>query len=45
MRDDRDEELAMVISQVFSEPVPGAPLAGQVMLLEAPQAGIAGQLQ
>jgi len=34
----------MVISEVFSDPVPDAPLAGPVMLLEGLQAGIAGQL-
>jgi hypothetical protein len=34
----------MVINQVFGDPVPGAPLAGPVMLLEGLQAGIAGQL-
>ena len=34
----------MVISEVFREPVPAAPLPGSAMLLEALQAGIAGQL-
>ena len=34
----------MVIGQVFSEPVPDAPRAGPVMLLEGLQAGIARQL-
>ena len=34
----------MVISEVFHDPVPDAPLAGPVMLLEGLQAGIAGQL-
>ena len=34
----------MVISQVFSQPVPDAPRAGPVMLLEGLQAGIARQL-
>jgi uncharacterized protein YidB (DUF937 family) len=34
----------MVISEVFRDPVPAAPLAGPVMLLEGLQAGIAGQL-
>ena len=34
----------MVISEVFGDPVPAAPLAGSVMLLEGLQAGIAGQL-
>jgi hypothetical protein len=37
-------QAAMVISEVFRDPVPGAPLAGPVMLLEGLQAGIAGQL-
>ena len=37
-------QVAMVISEVFRDPVPGAPLAGPVMLLEGLQAGIAGQL-
>jgi hypothetical protein len=37
-------QVAMVISEVFGDPVPGAPLAGPVMLLEGLQAGIAGQL-
>jgi hypothetical protein len=37
-------QVAMVISEVFREPVPDAPLAGPVMLLEGLQAGIAGQL-
>ena len=34
----------MVVSQVFGEPVPEVPLAGQATVLEALQAGIAGQL-
>ena len=38
------EQAAMVISEVFRDPVPAAPLAGPVMLLEGLQAGIAGQL-
>jgi hypothetical protein len=38
------EQVAMVISEVFRDPVPAAPLAGPVMLLEGLQAGIAGQL-
>jgi tetratricopeptide (TPR) repeat protein len=42
--DEQVEHLAMVISQVFSEPVPGAPLAGHATVLEALQARIAGQL-
>ena len=37
-------QLAMVISEVFGEPVPGAALAGQQTLLEGLQAGVAGQL-
>ena len=37
-------QVAMVISEVFRDPVPDAPLAGPVMLLEGLQAGIAGQL-
>ena len=37
-------QVAMVISEVFRDPVPGATLAGPVMLLESLQAGIAGQL-
>lgn len=40
---DKAEDLAMVISQVFGEPVPGAP-AGQATLLEALQTQVAGQL-
>ena len=42
--EDRAVQLAMVVSQVFGEPLPGAPLTGQATLLEALQAGIAGQL-
>ena len=37
-------QVAMVISEVFRDPAPGAPLAAPVMLLEGLQAGIAGQL-
>jgi hypothetical protein len=37
-------QVAMVISEVFRGPVPGAPAAGPVMLLESLKAGIAGQL-
>jgi hypothetical protein len=37
-------QLAMVISEVFREPVPDASLAGSVTMLEGLQAGIAGQL-
>jgi hypothetical protein len=36
--------VAMVISEVFRDPVPAAPPAGPVMLLEGLHAGIAGQL-
>ena len=38
------EHLAMVIGEVFRNPLPDAPLAGPVMLLEGLQAGIARQL-
>jgi AAA ATPase domain len=41
---DRAEELAMVVSQVFSAWLPDMPLTGHGTLLEALQAGIAGQL-
>ncbi len=37
-------QVAMVISEVFRDPAPDAPLGGPVMLLESLQAGIAGQL-
>ena len=37
-------QVAMVISEVFRDPVPDAPRAGPVMLLDGLQAGIAGQL-
>jgi hypothetical protein len=37
-------ELAMVISEVFRDPVPAASLAGSAMLLEGLQAGITSQL-
>jgi predicted negative regulator of RcsB-dependent stress response len=37
-------QLAMVISEVFREPMPDAPLAGPATLLEGLQAGIARQL-
>jgi hypothetical protein len=37
-------QVAMVISEVFRDPVPAEPLAGPVMLLEGLRAGIAGQL-
>lgn len=38
------EHLAMVISQVFSQPIPDAPPPGQATLLEGLRAGIARQL-
>ena len=38
------EELAMVVSQVFGEPIPEVSLSGQATLLEALQAGITRQL-
>ncbi len=41
--DERAEQLAMVVSEVFRGP-PGAALAGQGTLLEALQAGIAAKL-
>ena len=37
-------QVAMVISEVFRDPVPAAPPGGPAMLLEALQARIAGQL-
>ena len=40
----RAGQLAMVVSEVFSEPAPGALLAGVATLLEGLQAGIARQL-
>lgn len=40
----RADELAMVVSQVFGEPVPAVPLAGDETVLAALQAGIAGHL-
>ena len=42
--DMRAEEMAIMVGQLFKTPVPGAPLAGHETLLEALQAGIAGQL-
>ncbi len=42
--EEQAQHVARVISQVFSEPVPGASLAGQETVLEGLQAGIAGQL-
>ena len=41
---DQAEQLALVVSQVFGEPVPGEPLAGHETVLQALQAGIAEQL-
>jgi len=42
--DVRAEQLAMVISEVFGEPLPGARMTGHNTLLEELQAGIAEQL-
>jgi hypothetical protein len=42
--DEQAEHVALVISQVFREPVSAAPLAEHQTVLEALQAGIAGQL-
>ena len=42
--DEQAEHLALVINQVFGEPMPDAPLAANTTVLEALQAGIAGQL-
>jgi hypothetical protein len=42
--DEQTEHVALVISQVFGEPVPDAPLTGHETVVEAMQAGIAGQL-
>jgi hypothetical protein len=42
--DEQAGQLAMVLSEVFGEPVPGAQLAGHATVLEALQAGIAGQI-
>jgi len=42
--EERAEQLAMVVSEVFREPVPDAALAGQATLLQALQAGIAANL-
>ena len=42
--DEHAEHMAMVISQVFSDPVPAARLSGHETVLETLQAGIAGQL-
>jgi len=41
---ERAEELALVVSQVFGEPLADVPQPGQATLLEALRAGIAGQL-
>jgi hypothetical protein len=38
------EQLAMVVNEVFGQPMPGAPLAEQPTLLQALDAGIAGKL-
>jgi hypothetical protein len=40
----RPEQLEMVVSQVFGKPVPGELLVGYGTVLEALQAGVAGQL-
>jgi tetratricopeptide (TPR) repeat protein len=42
--DEQAEHVALVISQVFSEPISGAAIAGRETVLEALQAGIFGQL-
>jgi tetratricopeptide (TPR) repeat protein len=42
--DKQAEQVALVISHVFGEPVPDAPLARHTTVLEAMQAGISGQL-
>jgi DNA-binding beta-propeller fold protein YncE len=42
--DERAEQLAMVVSQVFGEQMPSAPIAGDTTVLEALQAGIAVRL-
>jgi len=41
---ERAQELAMVVTHVFSQPVPGAPLTDQATILEGLQKGIAAQL-
>jgi Tetratricopeptide repeat len=41
---ERARQLAMVITEVFGEPVPDGPLTGQATLLEGLQAGIAQKL-
>ena len=42
--DEQAGQLALVVSEVFGEPAPGAPLPGHETVLEALQAGIGGQL-
>lgn len=42
---EQEDQLALVISQVFGEPVPGEPLAGHQTVLQALQAGIAEQFK
>jgi len=42
--DERAEQLAMVVGEVFREPTPDAAVARQATLLEALQAGIADKL-
>jgi hypothetical protein len=42
--DEQAEQVALVISQVFNQPVPDAPMAEHQTLLEALHAGIATQL-
>jgi tetratricopeptide (TPR) repeat protein len=42
--DGQAEQVALVISQVFGEPVPDASLARHATVLEALQAGVSGQL-
>ena len=44
LRPGDEADLAMVVSEVFAEPVPAAPLDGHQTLLEALGAGIAAQL-
>jgi len=43
--DEHAEHVAMVINQVFSEPIPDAPFAKHTTVLEALQANIAEQLK
>jgi hypothetical protein len=42
--DEETDRLAIVISEVFHEPLPSMPVSGHATLLERLQAGIAGQL-